>query len=232
MTAAASIRIIVLARAPSATGKTRLTQGLAPASAAALRRALLTDTLAEACASGGAVCLCYAPPEAEGEMRDVGSDAGCAGLTLQTQAGGDLGARMHAAFAACFASGDEHVILIGSDLPSLPPEHLVDAAAALVSPADVVLGPSEDGGYYLVGISRSRADAALEALFASMPWGAADVLARTLERLREAGLRVELVAPWFDVDTSDDLARVAGDTRPEAAARTRAWLARHDAPDG
>jgi uncharacterized protein len=224
-------RVIVLARAPSAPGKTRLTAGLAPASAAALRRALLADTVAEAAASGGALSICYTPEAAASEVRDVVRDAGFDVVTFEAQADGDLGDRMRQAFAACFAAGDEHAVLIGSDLPSLPSGHIVDAVAALVSPADVVLGPSEDGGYYLVGVSRTRADAALDALFSDVPWGSADVLARTLARLRAAGLLVELVAPWFDVDSAEDLARIAADSRPDAAPRTRAWIAATPARD-
>ena len=206
------VRLIVFARAPSAPGKTRLTSGLAPEVAASLRRALLADTLAEAAATGGAICLCYTPETAAAELQDLVRDEGFVDAGFLVQSGADLGARMKEAFRACFASGDEHAILIGSDLPTLPGEFIVDAAAALVSPADVVLGPSEDGGYYLVGVSRTRADAALDALFSEVPWGSPDVLARTLGRLREAGLRVELVAPWFDVDTPEDLARVAAES--------------------
>lgn len=219
------VRLIILARAPSAPGKTRLTRGLDPAAATALRRALLADTVAGAAAGGGAPCLCYTPETAAQEFLDLVRDEGLGDAAYMAQGEGDLGARMRQAFSACFAAGDEQAVLIGSDLPTLPNGHIVDAAAALVSPADVVLGPSEDGGYYLVGVSRTRADAALAALFDDVPWGAADVLARTLSRLREAELRVELVAPWYDVDTPEDLARVAADPRADAAPRTRAWLA-------
>jgi uncharacterized protein len=220
-------RLVVLARAPSAPGKTRLTGALEPAEATALRRALLVDTLAEAAASGAPCCLCYTPASALPEFGALARVAGLSDEALLAQEEGDLGARMRQAFAACFAAGDEHVVLIGSDLPSLPSEHIVDAAAALVSPADVVLGPAADGGYYLVGVSRTRADAALEALFSAVPWGSADVLALTLARLREAGLRVELVAPWFDVDTPEDLERVLADPRSDVALRTRAWASAH-----
>ncbi|MDP1570211.1 MAG: TIGR04282 family arsenosugar biosynthesis glycosyltransferase [Vicinamibacterales bacterium] len=225
MTESGPLSIIVLARAPDAPGKTRVTASLTAPQATALRTALLTDTLAAAAASGVPVDVCYTPAAAGGTLAALAGEVLAAPVRLRPQGEGDLGARMRQAFDEAFAAGQEHVVLVGSDLPTLPPFHLTDAIAALTSPADVVLGPSDDGGYYLVGVSRSRADVALGALFTGIPWGAPDVLARTLERLREAGVRVELVAPWFDVDTPEDLARVAADPRAEAAPRTRMWLA-------
>jgi len=225
MQAADALSVIVLARAPDAPGKTRLTEALSAPQATALRAALLADTLMAVGATGFPIDVCYTPAEAGPALGALVAGVLAAPVRLRPQGEGDLGQRMRQAFDEAFAAGHEHVVLVGSDLPTLPSFHIADAVAALTSPADVVLGPSDDGGYYLVGVSRSRADVALEALFTGIPWGAPDVLARTLERLREAALLVELVAPWFDVDTPEDLAQVAAEPRADAAPRTRAWLA-------
>jgi len=206
--------VAVLARAPSGGGKTRLTAGLSPDDARALREALLLDTLAQASAAGMPVTVFYTPVTGLREMRAlVGDD-----VRLEPQGDGDLGHRMAEAFAHLFADGARHVVLIGSDLPSVPPSRLADACAALEHGDDVVLGPAEDGGYYLVALPRPRPP-----LFDGIAWGTRDVLRQTLDAAHAAGWSVALVDPWFDVDVPADLSRVlaAGDAAP----RTRAWLA-------
>lgn len=205
--------VAVLARAPSG-GKTRLTPQLPPNDARALREALLLDSLDQAHASEAPVTLFFTPATAMDELRAlVGDD-----VRLEPQVDGDMGDRMAAAFAHLFAGGARHVVLIGSDVPSLPASRLADAFAALQYRDDVVLGPAEDGGYYLVALSAPR-----PALFTGIAWGTRDVLRQTLEAAHAAGLSVALVDPWYDVDTPDDLSRVA---EAGGAPRTRAWLAR------
>jgi rSAM/selenodomain-associated transferase 1 len=205
--------VAVLARAPSGGGKSRLTQHLPPDDARALREALLLDTLDQARAAAAPVTLFLTPAPAREEIRAlVGDD-----VRLERQADGDIGDRMAAAFGQLFAGGARHVVLIGSDLPSLPASRLADAFTALEQRDDVVLGPAEDGGYYLVALSAPR-----PALFTGVAWGTRDVLRQTLEIARAAGLSVALVGPWYDVDTADDLSRVAAG---DGASRTRAWLA-------
>lgn len=205
--------VAVLARAPSGRGKTRLTHDLPPGDARALREALLLDTLDQARRAAAPVTVFFTPGAARDELLAlVGHD-----VHLVPQADGDIGQRMAAAFTHLFAEGARYVALIGSDLPSLPTTRLADAFTALAQRDEVVLGPAEDGGYYLVALSRPR-----PALFTGVAWGTRDVLRRTLEAARADGLAVALIDPWYDVDTPDDLSRVAaGDGAP----RTRAWLA-------
>jgi glycosyltransferase A (GT-A) superfamily protein (DUF2064 family) len=127
---------------------------------------------------------------------------------------------MSHAIEAALAGGGDEVVLVGSDVPSLPPARITAAFDLLENGADVVLGPSEDGGYYLIGMRRLVPE-----LFTGIAWGAGDVLGRTRGMAERAGLNVALVDPWYDVDRPEDLQRVA-DGR-EAARHTRAWLARH-----
>jgi rSAM/selenodomain-associated transferase 2/rSAM/selenodomain-associated transferase 1 len=212
------IALAVMARAPWTTGKTRLANVLQPSDHRALRAALFHDTLAAVRGIDGIDCfvLCE-PPEACEEMRStVGGE-----LEVLAQHSGDLGKRMHGAFADLFRLGAEAAMLIGSDLPDLPPRLLLAARAALEQRGDrVVLGPATDGGYYLIGLKALHAE-----LFMGIDWGTSDVLQQTLERARQHGLSVHLIDPWADVDDGRDLARLCA-SPPAEASSTRDWIAK------
>lgn len=190
--------VAVLARAPSAAGKTRL-----GASTPELRRALLLDTWDAVSDGSWDGALIFTPPESAAECATLARGSRRPAL-LVPQAGDDLGARMSAAFRELFAAGYLRVIVIGSDLPTLPSARLGEAERALRRDADIVLGPAEDGGYYLIGLTRSR-----DEILSGMPWGAPDVFLRTKTRAEDAGLRVTTIPSWYDVDSPEDLQRVA-----------------------
>lgn len=126
-------------------------------------------------------------------------------LRLLPQEGPQLGERMHAAFEAVFALGYTRVALVGSDLPSLPGSFLLDALARLHD-HDLVLGPSLDGGYYLIGLTRP-----IPELFHDVPWSTSEVLALTRRRAEQLGLSSTLLTAWRDVDTIDDLTALIND---------------------
>ena len=213
---------VLLARAPSSPGKTRLTADLTDDDALALRRALLLDTYEAVCAAGVDVTVAFTPDTARAEMQALLVGAG---TTFHPQHGGDLGERMRNALVDACARGARQVLLVGSDLPSLPPSRLLDAFAALET-HDVAIGPSQDGGYYLVGVN-AQVSAAAKSLFDEIEWGSDTVLAHTLRAANAASLCTSLIAPAFDIDTREDLARLLDDTRPDMARSTRAWLALH-----
>lgn len=212
-----TLACVLLARAPAAPGKTRLTATLSVDDAVALRRALLLDTYDALCAAGVDVTVAFTPNEARAEFQTLLTRSGSRFIP---QRGADLGARMHAAMADAYARGADRVVLVGSDLPSLPPTHVSDAFRRLDT-HEVVVGPSEDGGYYLIGLREPR-----EELFAGIEWGSAHVLAETLARVGNLRLSVAQIALWFDVDTQADLLRLRADTPSGAAVHTRAWLER------
>jgi rSAM/selenodomain-associated transferase 1 len=201
--------------------KTRLCPPLAPADAAALARCFLLDRLEQVGeVSGSDALLAFAPSEREAEVRALVP----AGTRLVPQAGADLGARMDRLLTDLLAEGYAGAIAVGTDSPTLPTAYLQRASATLAAGvADVVLGPAEDGGYYLVGL---RAPA--PALFVGMPWSTARVTRETLARARRLALRSLLLPTWFDVDRGHDLARLRRPAPPEAyhPPRTRALLAR------
>lgn len=139
----------------------------------------------------------YAPKDAGAEMTAwLG-----AGEAYRVQAAGDLGVRLREATGNALARGFDRVVVLGADCPSLDAAVLEDAFSRLDS-ADVVLGPAEDGGYYLVGL-RSPAPR----LFEDIAWGTATVLATTLERVRELGRSCALLPVLADIDTADDWRR-------------------------
>jgi rSAM/selenodomain-associated transferase 2/rSAM/selenodomain-associated transferase 1 len=210
--------LVVMARIPSGTlGKSRLTRELG-GDHLELKRALLLDTLDVARGVAGAdLFIAVEPAESIGEMRALVGDRD----RLFPQHGDTLGDRMRNAFDGLFAAGYSSVVMIGSDLPSLPTSHVAQAFQSLRDRPDaLVIGPASDGGYYLIGMRRLW-----PALFTSIPWSTADVLSTTTSIAETCGLRVSLVAPWHDVDTVDDLRRVLRD--PGGATRTRAWATDH-----
>lgn len=114
------------------------------------------------------------------------------------QDGQDLGERMKNAFAGCFESGMEKIVLIGTDCPSLEGKHIIQAFEAL-DQSDLVLGPARDGGYYLIGMSR-RADF----LFEGITWSSEWVFSQTLALAVEQGLNTFLLPILEDIDTLED----------------------------
>jgi rSAM/selenodomain-associated transferase 1 len=121
---------------------------------------------------------------------------------MRSQGRGDLGERMHRAFAVVLK---EHrsAILIGSDCPALRPADLRAAARALRGGMDAVLAPAEDGGYALIGLRRASSR-----LFRGIEWGGGDVLAQTRLRLARLGWRCKELRTVWDVDRPEDVARL------------------------
>jgi rSAM/selenodomain-associated transferase 1 len=136
----------------------------------------------------------FAPAEARAEI-----EAWFPGETLRPQRGGDLGEKMAAAFEEAFASGARRAVLIGSDVPWVTRETVVEAFRSLED-HDLVLGPARDGGYYLVALERQRPE-----LFEGIAWSTPSVLASTVERAGILGLTVRLLDPLRDIDTLQDL---------------------------
>ena len=121
------------------------------------------------------------------------------GVKLIDQTGDDLGARMFHTFETMFARGYARVLIVGTDVPSLPLDHY-QQALALFESHDLVLGPALDGGYYLIGLKRAAHD-----LFVGIPWSTERVLRMTQEKATTLGLKTAFLPPWRDVDTIEDL---------------------------
>jgi rSAM/selenodomain-associated transferase 1 len=156
-------------------------------------------TLATASAAGvGPVELCC-DPAADPFL------AACAAThaaTLTEQGPGDLGLRLHRAFARVLASAPA-ALLVGCDCPALAPQHLREASGALAGGYDAVLAPAEDGGYVLIGLQRAHS-----AVFERIRWGGPDVLAETRARVAALGWRCRELDTLWDVDRPEDLERL------------------------
>jgi hypothetical protein len=217
-----TIAVAIMAKAPRPGAvKTRLCPPLFAAEAAALYRCFLLDKIAAVQALVGAQpVVAYTPDDAQAEFTGLAP-----GFTLVPQRGPDLGARLHATLASLLAAGHPGAIAVDSDTPTLPRAFLQQAVDCLTRPGpDVVLGPTDDGGYYLIGVR-----AAHRALFDGVPWSTSAVLEVTLRQAAAAGLRTVCMPAWFDVDTPDDLRRLQTvlDGGPPAAegGQTRRFLA-------
>lgn len=120
------------------------------------------------------------------------------------QADGDLGQRMRSAFMHAFTGGAENAVLIGSDIPDINAD-LLHQAFTVLSTKEVVIGPSADGGYYLVGLVASKASSLLPLLFSKMPWSTGKLFTTTLGRLDQAGYDPAILPTLRDIDLPADL---------------------------
>jgi rSAM/selenodomain-associated transferase 1 len=171
--------------------------------AAELARALLLDQLQNlARFTAAQLFIAFTPPSAASFFEALlPREASCF-----CQQGDSLGDRMRHAFAVLFSKGFSRVVLIGGDLPAVPLEALADAVAALEKDSEIVLGPSLDGGYYLVGMSRLISE-----IFEGIRWSQPDVLTLTTAKLVSLKKKYKLISPWYDIDTIDDLRHLESD---------------------
>lgn len=209
--------LIVFAKKPE-TGKvkTRLTSLLTAEEAAELYAAFLQDALAEYTTLAADVRLYVAPPD------EMPSRYTPDGVTTHVQKGADLGERMLMAFVETFAAGYEKAIIIGTDHPSLPTEWISMSFEAMTIPFRTVIGPSEDGGYFLIGMNELY-----PILFERMTYSHDQVFDMTLERAADTSTQVVLLPNWYDIDTPKDLKRLIEEL-PDVYAElphTRAYVA-------
>ena len=209
--------LVIMAKAPRPGAvKTRLTPSLSPEVVTAFYRCLLDDTLALARSLVGVEVAIMCPPSDVNELEPLaGND-----VSVVAQQGQGLAAGLTSVFAH-FAEGHQRrIIAFNSDSPHLPPSRLQDAFETLAA-HDLTVGPTHDGGYYLVGAKASH-----PSLFAHDGMGTSSALERLLARARALELSVGFAEPFYDIDVADDLARLAAELRlaPARAPRTAQWL--------
>lgn len=193
------VNVAIMAKAPIAgMAKTRLIPALGAQGAAELQEALILRTVAAALEAGvGPVSIWCFPDTRHHLFQDIRSRYP---IELYEQIGGDLGERMHAAFAA--ATSFSPTLLIGADCPALTPAHLRRCAGFLRGGEDAVFLPAEDGGYVLVGLRQAKAR-----VFEDVEWGGPMVMAVTRQRLLELNMIWSEPETLWDLDTPDDLPR-------------------------
>jgi rSAM/selenodomain-associated transferase 1 len=192
--------LVVVAKAPlEGSVKTRLSPCLTPAQAAALYECLLSDIVGKMERFEEAEPWLAFSPEGEDYFRQNYFKE-----RLLAQRGKDLGERLHHIFVDLFRTGYEEVAVADSDSPTVPLSSIGRAYGWLKEKScDVVLGPSADGGYYLVGLRRPAED-----IFRGIPWSTHAVLDRTLQRATELRLRVALLPEAYDIDVEENLKRL------------------------
>jgi hypothetical protein len=181
--------------------KSRLSPTLAPAEAAALYEALLRDTIELAARLQGVdLAVAFTPPEAIDYFRRV-SPPGTRLLPVQ---GADIGDCLDLALRRLLTAGCTRALALNSDGPTLPFNYLQQAFAELEkTDTDVVLGPSEDGGYYVIGLKQPHPE-----LFWGIDWSTDRVTTQTLAKAEAMGLEVSQLPLWYDVDTAAELDRL------------------------
>jgi rSAM/selenodomain-associated transferase 1 len=208
--ASAPAHLLLFAREPVlGRVKTRLAAGIGAEAALAVYRELLALTAAAAAQAGvpATVWLAEAPATAAAEV----PRPEWPGLPWRVQpAVGSLGARMSYAFGEAFAAGAGRVVVIGTDCPGLSGELLTQAFAQLLT-HDLVVGPADDGGYYLLGMNALAPE-----LFENKAWSTDSVLPDTLADAARLGLRVAQLPTLHDVDSAADLATWRAHTAPDA----------------
>jgi rSAM/selenodomain-associated transferase 1 len=209
--------VVVMAKAPrEGLVKTRLTSAYAPRDVVQLSECMLLDTVALAQALSRVHVAVMCP---SGDVADV-----AARLPAAVQVTGQGGIGLAAALASvfeCFVPDFRRVIALDSDSPHLRPR-ILESAFDLLETNDMVVGPSEDGGYYLVGASAAR-----PRLFDPAPLGTCNARDALLANARARGMSVAFTEPWYDVDVPADLRRLAAELslEPARAPRTAALLA-------
>ncbi len=201
-----AVAVMAKASAPGLT-KTRLVPPLTFAEAAAFNTAFLKDAAETLLRAGRAApvkpFMAFGPPGSEPFFRSILP----AGVGLIGAWEGDFGECLRRTVESLLRAGHGAACVLNADSPTLPVEHLVEAARVLALPGDrAVLGPSTDGGYYLFGLKRSHGRP-----FEGIAWSTEVVAEQTLARCREIGLPVHLLPPWYDVDDAEGLRRLAAD---------------------
>jgi uncharacterized protein len=212
--------LLIVGKAPQpGRTKTRLVPPLSPEAAAELYRGFLLDCVSLGLDLGWERVSVVHPAGAHQSLADLLP----AQVSLVEQSGHGLGDALSSAFERHLAEGFRRVVLISSDNPTLPLEPIREACDAL-DDHDLSIGPTTDGGYYLIGLRSAHLG-----VFENIDWSTPRVYAQTLARARELGLRVQAVREWYDVDEPSDLERLRHDLvalHHSVAPNTRAALKR------
>lgn len=189
--------LVIMLKAPRpGSVKTRLVPPLSHEEAAGLYRCFLLDIFNSVLRlKGVSVYAAYAPEGWEDLTGLIPND-----VEAFPQEGRGLGRRILNVFKRLFAEGHEKITVIGSDSPDLPLDCIKEAFALLDERVKLVLGPAEDGGYYLVAMNGSN-----YRLFTGIRWSTKDALQDTIKKARHYSIEFKLLGPWHDIDTAEDL---------------------------
>ena len=196
--------------------KTRLAKGVGQTAALELYRCFVMDVLSMVCSTPWALRVYYYPENASDRIRSwLGDD-----LDFFPQKGATLGDKMANALADTFTQGFKRAVLIGSDLPDLPPG-IIDEAFRGLDQCSGAIGPSQDGGYYLIGFT---AGGFTPQIFNGIAWGTSEVFNLTLKVFKEYHVSHYTLPMWHDIDTREDLSFLKREPDSETAGHTIDYL--------
>jgi rSAM/selenodomain-associated transferase 1 len=179
--------------------KTRLTPPLDPQIASKIYHGLLLDRIEQVeCLREADHFVAYFPKSSLHFFENIIPSS----FSLLPQKGKDLGERLANIFSTLFEDGYERIVIMDSDSPNLPSRHISEGLDML-DKADLVLGPCEDGGYYLVGLSSN-----MPQIFQGIPWSTSKVTELTIKKAKVMDKKISLLEGWYDVDTIEDLKRL------------------------
>lgn len=205
--------LIVFTREPEpGKTKTRMMPYLSPEQCVELHRCMLRDISREVKSTDADVIVAYTCSEESAEPSFLRSIAGKGTLFIR-QRGESIGSRMQNAIDDVLKLGYKKAVLIGTDIPDIGAD-TINTAFAMLSACDVVLGPTEDGGYYLIGMKTAYPEA-----FNVRLYGVSTVFDETADAISSAGLRVEKADMYSDLDTPEDLAGFRRRMRADARLR-------------
>jgi rSAM/selenodomain-associated transferase 1 len=192
-----STSLIIFAKSPiPGKVKTRLTPHITPTEAAELYKAFITDIV---CNTHKLKCervtIAYTPSNAEATFHSMCGQS----VDYLPQKGYNLGERMKNAFRHSFDKGSKRTVIIGTDSPTLPSSYIREAFDALKE-VPITIGPTFDGGYYLIGLSEQN-----YTIFDDIDWSTSKVFGQTLARIQTMNKQLYVLPPWYDVDTPDNL---------------------------
>ena len=216
--------IIIMTKVPAGeTVKTRLGQVLAAEERAALAEAFLHDAVQKAKTVCENTIIAFFPPEDLEKLKMLLPGE----QTFVAQRGADLGERMEHAFADAFRRGVENVVMIGTDSPTVPADYLEQAFEFLETNSEIVLGRTEDGGFYLVGARVHRPE-----IFRGVAWSSARTFDQVYRNVHRLELHLRETPSWYDVDEPRDLRQLKEELAHNENARRRAphthlWVRSH-----
>lgn len=215
--------VIVMVKAPRAGFvKTRLASSFSEEDAATLAECFVQDVVKNVSQITDDLIIAYAPYDGRAKLEAILKQKG---LLWLEQRGANLGERLAQIAAQAFDMGFSPLIFIGTDSPTLPTEFINKAIQSLAAnESDIALGPTEDGGYYLVGLHRPVTN-----IFQNIAWSTSETYAQTARNAKQLNLRLLELPLWYDVDTHADLLRLRDEIFLKEEARKRAnttyqWL--------
>lgn len=205
--------IIIMAKVPiSGNVKTRLQDVISPEKCAELAAAFLKDTVNKAKSVCKNTIIAFFPPSEKAELAKILPDE-----KIIEQTGENLGERMFNAFEFAFSQKSDAVVMLGTDSPTFPADFIEQAFEFLELETDAVLGKTDDGGFYLIGLRVLPRE-----IFENVAWSSAETFEQVYRNISNLNLHLREVPSWYDVDETQDFERLKKEFRQNANARRRA----------